>query len=184
MINFKTIELALTALVMSLENFFVKSSIYNLHINWFGLEGEVWVSVGHQQDAGKEEEGEEPDGGGVADESLGDGDVEDAPDSSLLVVQLEGEGSGVNLADALYLQWGHVAVALTVRPEMIFCSMDRCRTHGRMGRMLTDGALLSKWKWVFRYIMIASEKQVVQMYVNARLPLAGGLIKQTSTAAD
>ena len=119
MINFKTIELALTALVMSLENFFVKSSIYNLHINWFGLEGEVWVSVGHQQDAGKEEEGEEPDGGCVADESLGDGDVEDAPDSSLLVVQLEGEGSGVNLADALYLQWGHVAVALTVRPEMI-----------------------------------------------------------------
>ena len=43
MINFKTIELALTALalVLSLENFFVKSSIYNLHINWFGLEGEV-----------------------------------------------------------------------------------------------------------------------------------------------
>ena len=41
MINFKTIELALTALVMSLENFFVKSSIYNLHIDWFGLEGEV-----------------------------------------------------------------------------------------------------------------------------------------------
>ena len=32
--------------------------------------------------------------------------------------------------------------------------------------------------------MIASDKQVVHMYENARLPLAGGLIKQTSVAAD
>ena len=32
--------------------------------------------------------------------------------------------------------------------------------------------------------MIASDKQVVHMYVNVRLPLAGGLIKQTTTAAD
>ena len=81
------------------------------------------VSVGHQEDAGEEEEGEEPDGGGVADEGLGDRDVEDAPDSSLLVVQLQGEGSGVNLADAQNLQRGHVAVAHSVRPEMIFCSL-------------------------------------------------------------
>ena len=29
--------------------------------------------------------------------------------------------------------------------------------------------------------MIASDKQVVHMYVNAHLPLAGGLIKQTTT---
>ena len=88
----------------------------------------MWVSVGHQEDAGEEEEGEEPDGGGVADEGLGDGDVEDAPDSSLLVVQLQGEGSGVNLADAQNLQRGHVAVAHSVRPEMIFCTKDMCRT--------------------------------------------------------
>ena len=32
--------------------------------------------------------------------------------------------------------------------------------------------------------MIASDKQVVHMYVNARLPLAGGLIKQTTMATD
>ena len=32
--------------------------------------------------------------------------------------------------------------------------------------------------------MIASDKQVVHMYVNERLPLAGGLIKQTTAAAD
>ena len=31
--------------------------------------------------------------------------------------------------------------------------------------------------------MIASDKQVVHMYVNARLPLAGGLIKQTSACS-
>ena len=30
--------------------------------------------------------------------------------------------------------------------------------------------------------MIASDKQVVHMYVNVRLPLAGGLIKQTTMA--
>ena len=32
--------------------------------------------------------------------------------------------------------------------------------------------------------MIASDKQVVHIYVNARLPLVGGLIKQTTIAAD
>ena len=32
--------------------------------------------------------------------------------------------------------------------------------------------------------MIASNKQIVHMYVNALLPLAGGLIKQTTMAAD
>ena len=32
--------------------------------------------------------------------------------------------------------------------------------------------------------MIESDKQVVHMYVNARLSLAGGLIKQTTAAAD
>ena len=36
----------------------------------------------------------------------------------------------------------------------------------------------------FRYNTIASDKQVVHMYVNARLRLAGGLIKQTTAAAD
>ena len=32
--------------------------------------------------------------------------------------------------------------------------------------------------------MIASNKQIVHMYVNALLPLAGGLIKQTTMGAD
>ena len=32
--------------------------------------------------------------------------------------------------------------------------------------------------------MIASDKQVLHLYVNAHLPLAGGLIKQTTAAAD
>ena len=32
--------------------------------------------------------------------------------------------------------------------------------------------------------MIASDKQVVHMYVNVHLPLAGGLIKQTTMGAD
>ena len=32
--------------------------------------------------------------------------------------------------------------------------------------------------------MIASDKQVVHMYVNVRLPLAGGLIKQTTVDVD
>ena len=32
--------------------------------------------------------------------------------------------------------------------------------------------------------MIASDKQVVHMSVNVRLPLAGGLIKQTTMGAD
>ena len=32
--------------------------------------------------------------------------------------------------------------------------------------------------------MFASDKQVLHLYVNAHLPLAGGLIKQTTAAAD
>ena len=60
-------------------------------------------------------------------------------------------------------------------PECTFCKY--CVFITDMGRRLPDGALLSKWKWVVQVYYNC-------MYVNARLPLAGRLIKQTTAAAD
>ena len=57
-------------------------------------------------------------------------------------------------------------------------TMEEWEGGSKMGR-----CLVSKNEQ-FRCFMIASDKQIVHMYVNALLPLAGGLIQQKTMAAD
>ena len=78
-------------------------------------------SAGHQEEAGEEEEDEEPDAGGLRDDRSGDGDVETPLDSSLAVVKLQGEVARVHHPETVDMKMSNVAMALSVVPVNQHC---------------------------------------------------------------
>ena len=87
----------------------------NYH-SWLGAHPKVGESVENKEEAGEEKEDKEPDAGCLRDDGGGDDDMEDSLYAALLVVQLEGEGAGVDHPEAGDVEVSRVAVTLTVVP--------------------------------------------------------------------
>ena len=77
--------------------------------------------AGHQEEAGEEEEDEEPDAGRLRDDGSGDGDMETSLYSPLAVIKLQGKVARVHDPQTVDVKMSDVAVSLAVVPVNQHC---------------------------------------------------------------